>query len=129
MDGDLTEIVQLVGKDSLSESDRILMECSKLIKEDFLQQNTLTQYDRYCPLYKTMAMLSVFIYFYKLAIHAIEINHTRKWIDIKAYMDDLIYKLSNMKYEDPINKEHILLKYNALRNEITERFRNFNELS
>lgn len=36
---DLSEIVQLVGKASLAESDKITLEIAKLIKDDFLQQN------------------------------------------------------------------------------------------
>lgn len=36
---DLSEIVQLVGKGSLAETDKITLEVAKLIKEDFLQQN------------------------------------------------------------------------------------------
>lgn len=36
---DLSEIVQLVGKGSLAESDKITLEIAKLLKDDFLQQN------------------------------------------------------------------------------------------
>jgi V-type H+-transporting ATPase subunit A len=39
---DLSEIVQLVGKSSLAESDKITLEVAKLLKEDFLQQNRYT---------------------------------------------------------------------------------------
>jgi V-type H+-transporting ATPase subunit A len=36
---DLSEIVQLVGKASLAESDKITLEVARLLKDDFLQQN------------------------------------------------------------------------------------------
>lgn len=36
---DLSEIVQLVGKASLAETDKIILEVAKLLKDDFLQQN------------------------------------------------------------------------------------------
>jgi V-type H+-transporting ATPase subunit A len=36
---DLSEIVQLVGKGSLAEADKITLEVAKIIKDDFLQQN------------------------------------------------------------------------------------------
>jgi V-type H+-transporting ATPase subunit A len=39
---DLSEIVQLVGKASLAESDKITLEVAKLLKDDFLQQNRYT---------------------------------------------------------------------------------------
>lgn len=50
---DLAEIVQLVGKSSLGETDKITLEIAKLIKDDFLQQNGFTAYDKVCPFYKT----------------------------------------------------------------------------
>ena len=36
---DLSEIVQLVGKASLAETDKITLEVAKLLKDDFVQQN------------------------------------------------------------------------------------------
>ena len=44
---DLQEIVQLVGKGSLAENDKITLEVARLIKDDFLQQNGYSPYDRY----------------------------------------------------------------------------------
>ena len=55
---DLSEIVQLVGKASLAESDKITLEVAKLLKDDFLQQNGYSPYDRYCPFYKTVNVLT-----------------------------------------------------------------------
>ena len=40
----LSEIVQLVGKDSLSDDQKLTLEISKIIREDFLQQNAFTRY-------------------------------------------------------------------------------------
>ena len=54
---DLSEIVQLVGKASLAETDKITLEVAKLLKDDFLQQNGYSSYDRYCPFYKTVGMV------------------------------------------------------------------------
>lgn len=48
---DLSEIVQLVGKASLAETDKITLEVAKLLKDDFLQQN------RY-----NMLLLMIFFY-------------------------------------------------------------------
>ena len=53
MENDLIEIVQLVGKDSLSEDQKATLEVAKLIKDEFLQQNAFSTYDYNCPLYKT----------------------------------------------------------------------------
>ncbi len=43
---DLSEIVQLVGKNALAETDKITLEVAKLLKDDYLQQNGYTTYDR-----------------------------------------------------------------------------------
>ncbi len=41
---ELNEIVQLVGKDSLAESDKITLETARYIKDDYLQQNSFTKW-------------------------------------------------------------------------------------
>ncbi len=51
-ENELNEIVQLVGRDSLSEDQKLTLECAKIIREDFLQQNAFSKYDKFCPLYK-----------------------------------------------------------------------------
>ena len=43
----LNEIVQLVGKDSLSPKDQITLETAKMLREDFLQQNSFADVDAY----------------------------------------------------------------------------------
>ncbi len=43
----LNEIVQLVGKDSLSPSDQLTLETAKMIREDFLQQNAFFDIDSF----------------------------------------------------------------------------------
>ena len=63
---DLQEIVQLVGKGSLAENDKITLEVARLIKDDFLQQNGYSPYDRYCPFYKTVGMMKVSFFIVKL---------------------------------------------------------------
>ena len=49
---ELIEIVQLVGRDSLSEDQKLTLEISKIIKEEFLQQNAFSEWDYTCPLEK-----------------------------------------------------------------------------
>ena len=60
------EIVQLVGKDSLSDDQKLILEVSRLIREDFLQQNAFSAYDFNCPLYKTIYMMRALVTFYEL---------------------------------------------------------------
>lgn len=127
MEDDLTEIVQLVGKDSLAESDKITLEVAKIIRDDFLQQNGFTPYDRYCPFYKTVGMLRNIIHFYNEAQKAVERSVEKKvtWSLIKEQLGSIIYKITSMKFENPIEgKETILGKYAEIRKEMEEKFRN-----
>jgi vacuolar-type H+-ATPase catalytic subunit A/Vma1 len=39
-------------QDSLAENDKIVLETARFLKDDFLQQNSFTKYDKYCPFYK-----------------------------------------------------------------------------
>merc|ERR1711967_89672 len=68
---DLQEIVQLVGKDSLSEDQKCTLEIAKIIREDFLQQNGFSDYDFRCPLAKTIGMMRNIVGFHELAQKAI----------------------------------------------------------
>ncbi|CAG8512343.1 1081_t:CDS:10 [Diversispora eburnea] len=122
---DLSEIVQLVGKSALGESDKITLEIARIIKDDFLQQNGYSAYDRFCPFYKTTWLLKNMIGFYTAATHAVEVTNSEiTWAKIRDQMGDLIYKLSSMKFEDPAESEEVLREnYQKLYNEIQERFR------
>merc|ERR1712004_914609 len=62
---DLQEIVQLVGKDSLSEDQKCTLDVAKIIREDFLQQNGFSDYDFMCPLAKTIGMMKVIVGFHE----------------------------------------------------------------
>ena len=51
-EAELQEIVQLVGVDSLSHRDRLILETSRSIREDFLHQNSFHEVDTYTSLHK-----------------------------------------------------------------------------
>jgi len=124
---DLTEIVQLVGKDSLAESDKLILEVAKIIRDDYLAQNGFSDFDRTCPFYKCVWMLKNIHDFYKLAQKAIE-NSTSEnkvtWTRLKAAMGDTIYKIIAQKFEVPEQGEDILVaKYKELNEEIYSAFR------
>merc|ERR1719211_395560 len=67
----LQEIVQLVGKDSLSEGQKLNLEVAKIIREDFLQQNAFTDFDYFCLFVKTVGMLRAIVPFYEESLAAI----------------------------------------------------------
>ena len=77
----LQEIVRLVGRDALSESDQLKLEVTKSLREDFLQQNTFHDIDTYCSLEKQDRMMRLILNFYDKARTALE---------KKAYLKDLL---------------------------------------
>jgi len=71
-DEELREIVMLVGPDALSDSQRIILEAAKMIKEDFLMQHAYHSIDSYSPPQKTFQIISVIIKFYEKMKEAVE---------------------------------------------------------
>ena len=68
----LQEIVSLVGIDALSENDRLKLEVSKSIREDYLQQNAFHEVDTYASLDKQYKMLKLILLFKKEAERALK---------------------------------------------------------
>uniref|UniRef100_A0A4W6DM86 H(+)-transporting two-sector ATPase n=1 Tax=Lates calcarifer TaxID=8187 RepID=A0A4W6DM86_LATCA len=130
---DLAEIVQLVGKASLAETDKITLEVAKLIKDDFLQQNGYTPYDRFCPFYKTVGILSNMIAFYDMARHAVETtaqsDNKITWAMIREHMGEILYRISSMKFKDPVKDGETKIKaeYAQLLEDMQNGFRTLEE--
>lgn len=132
---ELNEIVQLVGKDSLAETDKIILETARYIKDDYLQQNSFTKYDKYCPFYKTCEMMRNIATFHRCATAAIERTAAGNaegqkitYNVIKQRLGDLMYKLTAQKFEDPAEGEDVLrAKFRALNEEMVEAFRSLEE--
>ncbi|KAK9894770.1 V-type proton ATPase catalytic subunit A [Cystobasidium minutum MCA 4210] len=124
---ELAEIVQLVGKSALGEGDKVTLDVARLIKDDYLQQNGISDYDRYCPFYKTNGMLRNLIAYYDCAQKAVE-NGEMTWAKARDATQDQWYALSRMKFENPSDGEDsIKKKYKALYDEIQEKFRNLSD--
>merc|ERR1712159_10506 len=134
---DLTEIVQLVGKDSLAESDKLILEVAKIIRDDYLAQNGFSEHDRTCPFYKMFWMMKNIVTFYRLGQKAIE-NSTAEnkmtWHKIKQFMTaatgpyDTIYRIVSQKFRLPTDGEAALTKaYEELHAEIEKAFRDLAE--
>ncbi|KAI6043122.1 ATP synthase alpha/beta family, nucleotide-binding domain-containing protein [Pisolithus marmoratus] len=120
---DLAEIVQLVGKSALGENDKITLEVARMLKDDFLQQNGMSEYDRYCPFYKTNGMLRNYVAFHDAALRAVA-QGDLTFVKIRESASDLMFKLSQMKFESPSQgQESIVTKQDALYTEIQDKFR------
>jgi V/A-type H+-transporting ATPase subunit A len=68
----LLEIARLIGIDSLSFEDRLILEAAKSIREDFLHQNAFHEIDTYTSLIKQYRMLKIIIEFYRLGKEALK---------------------------------------------------------
>lgn len=67
----LNEIVQLVGKDSLSPNDQLTLEVAKMIREDFLQQNSFMEIDWYSSYDRQFKLMTILLEYGKLCRAAI----------------------------------------------------------
>jgi len=71
-ESELQEIVQLVGPDALPDRERITLESTRMIREDFLQQNAYHEVDTYCSPTKQYQLLKTIILFQEQATAALE---------------------------------------------------------
>jgi V/A-type H+-transporting ATPase subunit A len=68
----LNEIVQLVGKDSLSANDQLTLETARMIREDFLQQNAFVDIDWFSDYRRQFLMLQLILTYDQLCRAALE---------------------------------------------------------
>lgn len=131
MEDNLSEIVQLVGKESLSEDQKVVMEVAKLIREDFLAQNAFTEHDYTCPITKTVGMLGVIITFYDLCQKAIADSPSDAKITyahIKTALAPTIQKVIDTKYVDPRSRAVDIKKgYGEITEELHREFQALTE--
>jgi V/A-type H+-transporting ATPase subunit A len=71
-EAELKELVRLVGVDALSPQDRIVLETTKSIREDFLHQSAFDPEDAYTRLSKQYRMLKTILDLHHACIKAIE---------------------------------------------------------
>jgi len=126
----LQEIVQLVGKDSLSEDQKTTLELARLIREDFLAQNGFTPFDYTCPLEKCSGMLRCLVTFYERAIQAVRSpDRPSTWGKVRyGGLSNLYIKLTQMKFVLPNQTDAALrAHFETFQKEIVEAFNQFRE--
>ena len=67
----LNEIVQLVGKDSLSPADQLTLESARMVREDFLQQNSFVDVDSFSSYDRQEKLLAIILDYDRLCREAI----------------------------------------------------------
>ncbi|MFA5542444.1 MAG: V-type ATP synthase subunit A, partial [Bacilli bacterium] len=116
----LEEIVRLVGVDSLEFNDRLTLEATRSIREDFLHQIAFDEVDTYTSLNKQFGMLNAILKWYDLSLNALKKDVSfAKLTNMKV-----LEKISRMKYilEDNFDLENEKI-LNELNNEIEELLR------
>merc|ERR1719310_1800193 len=124
------EILQLVGKDSLSEDQKCTLETARIIREDFLQQNGFSDYDFMCPLAKTIGMMKVIVGFHEMGQKAIAETGERKigWGVINTELKDTITAVTSMKFQKPRQSPEYFKKFfNDMCEDISAKFRTLTE--
>ena len=95
-EAELSEIVRLVGIDALSDKDQLLLEITKSLREDFLQQNAFDAVDTFTSREKQFEMLQTILLFH---------DEGQKALELGAYLTEIYQgterlrdKIARMKY-------------------------------
>ena len=106
-EAELKELVRLVGVDSLSSSDRIVLETAKHIREDFLHQSAFDPDDAYTRLEKQFLMLKVIVELHRACERAIEKKAPlRKLLELPVR--EKIARMKHIKEDDLAGFDSIL---------------------
>lgn len=92
----LQEIIRIVGMDSLSNQERVLLETAKSLREDYLQQNAFDDVDTYSSKNKQLAMLKAIMGFHEACLGFCNRNPERLVADVLDM--ELKNELAGMKY-------------------------------
>ncbi len=94
-EAELQEIVNLVGMDALSASDRLKLETARAIREDYLHQNAFDPTDTYTSLKKQVLMMRAILLCYDKSLEAL-----RSGADINLLVGMLVReRIGRFKYE------------------------------
>lgn len=69
---ELMEIVRLVGVDSLSDRQRMVLETAKSLREDFLYQSAFHEIDTYCSQSKQYGLLKIVLEFHRVGTELLQ---------------------------------------------------------
>ncbi|KUI63852.1 V-type proton ATPase catalytic subunit A [Cytospora mali] len=118
---ELDQVVQLVGKSALSDPDKITLDMATLIKEDFLQQNGYSDYDQFCPIWKTEWMMKLMMGFHDEAQKAVA--QGQSWAKVRDATQDLQGELRSLKFELPSDgQEAVTKKYEGIQQQMLDKF-------
>jgi V/A-type H+-transporting ATPase subunit A len=100
---ELQEIVQLVGPDALPESEKVILEVARMLREDFLQQFAFDEVDAYCPPMKAYWLLKTIMAFYESAVSALNRGVSLRQV-LELPIRDTIAGLKTTPHDEAIKK-------------------------
>jgi V/A-type H+-transporting ATPase subunit A len=98
---ELQEIVQLVGPDALPESEKAILEVTRMLREDFLQQFAFDDVDAFCPPEKAYWILKAILTFHESASQALQRGVTLRQV-LELPMKDEIAVLKTTPHEEAL---------------------------
>nr|BAB70682.1 vacuolar membrane ATPase catalytic subunit A [Aspergillus oryzae] len=117
---ELDQVVQLVGKAALGDSDKIALDVAAMVKDDFLQQNGYSDYDQFCPLWKTEYMMKAFMGYHDEAQKAIA--QGQNWAKVREPLPTSRLPCGTYSCEVPENQQEVSEKYEKVLQTMSERF-------
>jgi len=104
-EAELQEIVRIVGPDALPEREKAVLIVTRMLREDYLQQDAFDEVDTYCQPVKQVTMMRVLLNFY---------NKTMEAVDRGVPVDEISKlpvreKIGRMKYEPDVEKVKALI--------------------
>ncbi|NJE42988.1 ATP synthase subunit A [Thermococcus sp. GR6] len=104
-EAELQEIVRIVGPDALPDREKAILIVTRMLREDYLQQDAFDEVDTYCPPKKQVTMMRVILNFYERTMEA---------VDRGVPVDEIAKlpvreKIGRMKFEPEIEKVAALI--------------------
>lgn len=117
----LQEIIRIVGMESLSLNERILLDTAKTLREDYLQQNAFDEVDAYSSTSKQLLMLSIIMTYHQVLIEMAEADAD---IDLKPLTDNSLKQtIAQLKYR----KESELKFFEQILEDLPEELKKINQ--
>jgi len=106
-EAELQEVVQLVGPDALPEKEQAILMVTKMLREDYLQQNAFVDYDARCELIKQYNMLKTIMKFGENTNNALDLGVQLKKIQGVPVKGEIgrMKELLDMKDFEKLHKE------------------------
>lgn len=118
----LEDLVSVMGRDALTEPQKVVLAIARMLREDFLQQNVFASYDFTCPLVKSVAMLKCIMHLHEVCMAAVtRAEGPVTWTAIKAHMPGTLLRISQLYFLSPrLPETDVRASCNRVEAEITD---------